>query len=118
MRAQIVILFVLPDLFPIVLVTTDSNMTVKELSTSTHIRILEREIESLRDQQASQAQRLSEALSGKRHLEADLVSECTVRRKLEKTLDGGEKELKMTKKLEAFALQQVNVEAGARKRAE
>jgi hypothetical protein len=96
--------------------TTDSNMTIKEASPQ--VRVLEREIEYLRNQQASQAQRLSEARSAKRNLEADLASERSVRRRLERTLDNVEKELKWTKKLEAFALQKVNVEAGARRRAE
>jgi hypothetical protein len=98
--------------------TTDSNMTLKETSSSAQVHVLEREIEYLRDQQASQAQRLSEARSAKRNLEADLASERSVRRRLERTLDNVEKELKWTKKMEAFALQKVDVEAGARRRAE
>jgi hypothetical protein len=83
-----------------------------------HIQILQREIDLLRDHQSTQSNVLSDIRSGKRKLESDLASERSARKKLQMSLEDVERDLKMAKKMEGFALQQVKKEVDSRRKAE
>lgn len=83
-----------------------------------HERILEREIQSLRDRQNVQSTLLSEARSTKRMLEESAEYERDVRRKLERQLEDTEKERDSARKMEAYALEQMKREVENRRRAE
>ncbi|KAI0915742.1 hypothetical protein AcV5_003580 [Taiwanofungus camphoratus] len=85
---------------------------------SSHIQMLEREIQALRDQQANNVAYVSRARSAKRKLEDDLDEERRTRRKLERQLDEAGKELAGARRGENFALEQCRAEVESRRRAE
>jgi len=81
-------------------------------------RILEREIQSLRDRQARQSTLLSESRSAKRDLEDDFACERNLRRKLERQLGDVEQDLATARRMETYALDQMKREVDTRRRAE
>ncbi|KAJ6625511.1 hypothetical protein B0H10DRAFT_2001650 [Mycena sp. CBHHK59/15] len=85
---------------------------------SPHHRILEREVQSLRDRQAHQANILSEVRSSKRKLEECIEMERDVRRRLERELDDVIKERDKARRMENMVLDQMKREVDSRRRAE
>ena len=83
-----------------------------------HQRILERELEAVRDARDQQATLLSEARIAKRKLEEDFDYERNLRRRLQRRLDDAQKELALARKMETYALDQVRREVEARRKAE
>lgn len=83
-----------------------------------HNRILEREVDALRDKQKDQAYLLADMRFSNRKLEDDLTYEHNMRRKLQRQLAEAEKERDSAIRLEAFALEQVKREVKARREAE
>lgn len=81
-------------------------------------RILEREIQSLRDRQHHQSNLLSETRVAKRKLEDDFDCERDLRYRLQRCLDDTRRELEMARKMETYALDQVKREVEARRKAE
>lgn len=94
-----------------------SRLPSRPLSASHH-RILEREIQSLRDRHSDQADELSDVRSVKRKLEDVVDYERETRRKLEWQLAETKKERDNARKMESFALEQVKREVESRRRAE
>ncbi|KAI0633328.1 hypothetical protein C8Q77DRAFT_1057513 [Trametes polyzona] len=82
------------------------------------VKILEREVQSLRDRQADQAALLSRIQASKRRLEDDLEAERSVRRKLERQLERAESNAVDAQKCEKSALDQCREEVKTRRRAE
>jgi len=87
------------------------------ISLSQH-RILERELQSLRDRNHDQAFLLSEVRNVKRKLEEDNEHERNLRRKLQRKLDELEKERDDARRLETYALDQIKQEVSIRRKAE
>lgn len=87
------------------------------ISLSQH-RILERELQSLRDRNNDQALLLSEVRNVKRKLEEDNEHERNLRRKLQRKLDELEKERDDARRLETYALDQIKREVNIRRKAE
>jgi hypothetical protein len=87
-------------------------------SNSSHMQVLQREIEALRDKQSANANLISNIRSSKRKLEDELSSERSTRRKLEISLEDVKQDLRIAKKMEGFALQQVKKEVDTRRKAE
>lgn len=81
-------------------------------------RVLEREIQSLRDRQLQQSSLLSETRVAKRKLEDDFDDERDLRYRLQRCLDDTRKELDMARKMEMYALDRVKREVEARRKAE
>jgi hypothetical protein len=82
------------------------------------LRMLERELQSLRDRETAITTQLHNARSAKRKFEDEFTAERTLRRKLEHKLDDLEGQLGISKKMEKFALDQMKREVDARRRAE
>jgi hypothetical protein len=87
------------------------------ISLSQH-RVLEREVQSLRDRNHDQALLLSEVRNVKRKLEEDNEHERNLRRKLQRKLDELEKERDEARRLETYALDQIKREVNIRRKAE
>ena len=87
------------------------------ISLSQH-RVLERELQSLRDRNHDQALLLSEVRNVKRKLEEDNEHERNLRRKLQRKLDELEKERNDARRLETYALDQIKREVSIRRKAE
>ncbi|KAK0212787.1 hypothetical protein DFS33DRAFT_65826 [Desarmillaria ectypa] len=83
-----------------------------------HQKILEREIDSLRDRQAVQASILSEVRSCKRQLEDDIIYERDTRRRMERELDAVRRERDSARRSEAYAVEQMMKETETRRRME
>ncbi|KAI0769647.1 hypothetical protein BD413DRAFT_477109 [Trametes elegans] len=83
-----------------------------------HAKVLEREIRSLRDRQADQAEALSRTRELKRKVEDELETERQVRRRLERQLDRAEKDAIGAEKSERVALEQCRAEVETRRWAE
>lgn len=81
-------------------------------------RILEREIQSLRDRRKQQSDLLVEVRVEKRKIEEDLMIEREFRRRVQRHLDEAEKQLHTAQRMEIYALDQVKREVDARRRAE
>lgn len=81
-------------------------------------RILEREIQSLRDRQLEQSNLLSDTRAAKRKLEDDFDCERNLRYRLQRRLDDTRKELDMARKMEMYALDRVKREVETRRKAE
>jgi hypothetical protein len=81
-------------------------------------RILEREVQSLRDRNSASQDQVLEFRAVKRKLEDELLSEKSARRKVETTLLQIEHELKASQRMESFALEQVKREVESRRQAE
>lgn len=82
------------------------------------IKILEREIQALRDRQADQAHALEAARLGKRKAEDGQSSERHARRKIEKELERVEADLAAARRRENYALDQCRAEVESRRRME
>ncbi|CDO75645.1 hypothetical protein BN946_scf184743.g5 [Trametes cinnabarina] len=82
------------------------------------MKILEREVQCLRDRQASHADSLSRARMAKHKLEDDLNAERRLRRRLERHLDKAEKDVAGAQETERHALEQSRADAETRRRAE
>ncbi|RPD78304.1 hypothetical protein L226DRAFT_567963 [Lentinus tigrinus ALCF2SS1-7] len=82
------------------------------------LKMLEREIQALRDKQQKQHDSLERARSAKRKLEDELDREQHRRRKLENQLDKAEKAAAGAQRGEEFALEQCRAEIETRRRAE
>ncbi|RPD63843.1 hypothetical protein L227DRAFT_572279 [Lentinus tigrinus ALCF2SS1-6] len=82
------------------------------------LKMLEREIQALRDKQQKQHDSLERARSAKRKLEDELDREQHRRRKLENQLDKTEKAAAGAQRGEEFALEQCRAEVETRRRAE
>ncbi|KAI0356249.1 hypothetical protein OH77DRAFT_1423851 [Trametes cingulata] len=97
-------------------------------STSEHVRsptsrysqvkMLEREVQSLRDRHSDQADALDRARSSKRKVEDDLETERRTRRRLERRLEQVEQDASAAQKGERHALEQCRAEVEARRRAD
>lgn len=97
----------------------DSGNSIKFTATdNSQTRILEREIQSLRDRKKQQSDLFVEVRLKKRKLEEDLVVERDFRRRVQRHLDEAEKDLHTAQKMEIYALDQVKREVDARRRAE
>ncbi|KAK0225969.1 hypothetical protein IW262DRAFT_1359017 [Armillaria fumosa] len=83
-----------------------------------HQKILEREIDSLRDRQSIQASLLSEVRSCKRQLEDDIIYERETRRRMERELDVLRRERDSARRSEAYAVEQLMKETETRRRME
>lgn len=83
-----------------------------------HQKILEREIDSLRDRQSIQATLLSEVRSCKRHLEDDVIHERETRRRMERELDVLRRERDSARRSEAYAVEQLMKEKEIRRMTE
>ncbi|OSD03942.1 hypothetical protein PYCCODRAFT_1408321 [Trametes coccinea BRFM310] len=94
------------------------NPPIESLPRYSQLKILEREVQCLRDRQTSQSENLSRARAAKHQLEDDLEAERRVRRRLERRLDKAEKDASGAQKGEQLALEQCNIEAESRRRAE
>ncbi len=104
---------------PRIATTADSHSCSLEAAPRySQFKILEREVQSLRDRQENQAETLSHARTAKRRLEDDLEGERHVRRKLERRLDEAESEASGAQKSEKAALAQCRAEVEIRRRAE
>ena len=82
------------------------------------LKMLEREIQELRDRQQKQHDSLERARAAKRKLEDDLDREQHRRRKLESQLDKAEKNVAGAQRGEEYALEQCRAEVETRRRAE
>lgn len=82
------------------------------------LKMLERELQSVRDSEKSITTQLHSARSTKRKFEDDFAAERAIRRKLERRLEDLEGQLDVSKKMEKFALEQLKLEVEARRRAE
>ncbi|OBZ68108.1 hypothetical protein A0H81_11806 [Grifola frondosa] len=89
-----------------------------ESAPRTSVRMLEREIQSLRDRHVNHTQWLNQARVTKRKLEDDLSEERHVRRKLERQLDHATEDAVGARRGEKFALEQCRLEVESRRRAE
>ncbi|EIW62988.1 uncharacterized protein TRAVEDRAFT_69158 [Trametes versicolor FP-101664 SS1] len=99
--------------------TPDSHSCSPEATLPcSQLKILEGEVQSLRNRQEDQAEALNRARTAKRKLEEDLEGERHVRRKLERRLDQAESEASGAQKGEKFALAQCRAEVETRRRAE
>jgi hypothetical protein len=98
-------------------VTPKHALTTVPTSPS-RLRMLERELQSLRDRETAITTQLHNARSAKRKFEDEFTAERTLRRKLEHKLDDIESQLDVSKKMEKFALDQMKREVDARRRAE
>ncbi|GBE81047.1 hypothetical protein SCP_0307700 [Sparassis crispa] len=85
---------------------------------SNHVATLEREIQSLRDRQASSSASASQLRASKRKLEEDINEERRIRRRAERALDTAADDLASARRGEKGALDQCKVELEARRRAE
>ncbi|PBK91542.1 hypothetical protein ARMGADRAFT_1166359 [Armillaria gallica] len=83
-----------------------------------HQKILQREIDSLRDRQSMQASLLSEVRSCKRQLEDDIIYERETRRRMERELDVLRRERDSARRSEAYAVEQMMKETETRRRME
>ncbi|KAK0485853.1 hypothetical protein IW261DRAFT_1452410 [Armillaria novae-zelandiae] len=83
-----------------------------------HQKILEREIDSLRDRQSIQASLLSEVRSCKRQLEDDIIYERETRRHMEREFDVLRRERDSARRSEAYAVEQLMKETETRRRME
>lgn len=81
-------------------------------------KILEREVQCLRDRNVQQSQTLADIRASKRRLEDDVDTERSQRRKLERSLRDAEKEKETARRMENHALDQVKREVECRRRAE
>lgn len=82
------------------------------------VRILEREVQALRDRNSDHQTLLLESKAQKRKLEDELVCEKSARRKVETKLDQLETELQLVQRMESFALEQVKREVESRRKVE
>ncbi|KAL1942503.1 hypothetical protein VTO73DRAFT_6105 [Trametes versicolor] len=99
--------------------TPDSHSCSPEATLPcSQLKILEGEVQSLRNRQEDQGEALNRARTAKRKLEEDLEGERHVRRKLERRLDQAESEASGSQKGEKFALAQCRAEVETRRRAE
>ncbi|KAI0365636.1 hypothetical protein BV20DRAFT_1027743 [Pilatotrama ljubarskyi] len=101
--------------------TATSSTSTRDRSPASRyaqVKMLEREIQSLRDRHLDQADALDRARGTKRKLEADLESEWRARRKLERKLEQLEQDASGAQKGERFALEQCRAEVDARRTAE
>lgn len=105
---------------PLKAVTTSDRYDISPEVTRrcSQLKILEREVQSLRDRQEDQDEALNHARTAKRKLEDDLEGERYVRRKLERRLGQAESDVSGAQKGENFALAQCRAEVETRRRAE
>ena len=82
------------------------------------IKWMEREIQSLRDRNASQVKQLSQLRSTKHKLEDDYLYERDLRSKYQRQLEGLKGGLNSARKMEKHALEQVTREVAARRKAQ
>ncbi|TFK44826.1 hypothetical protein BDQ12DRAFT_717975 [Crucibulum laeve] len=95
-----------------------SSIKVKPAPTNPHDRIMQREMQSLRDRNAAQAAELLEIRSLKRKLEDEVGQERELRNKMQRQLETAEKERDLSRRLETYALGQVKREVALRRLAE
>ncbi|KIM92030.1 hypothetical protein PILCRDRAFT_171 [Piloderma croceum F 1598] len=97
---------------------TPKHLLAAVPTSPSRLRMLERELQSLRDRETAITTQLHNARSAKRKFEDEFTAERTLRRKLEHKLDDLEGQLDVSKKMEKFALDQMKREVDARRRAE
>ena len=98
--------------------TTAAHDLDCSLTDASTLHTLEREVQSLRDNQARQATLLDCTNSAKRKLEDDLSREVALRRRLERQLDEADKAIHSARKMENYAIDQLKREVDIRRRAE
>lgn len=108
----------LPALFSSKVPSVKNPLPPNTTSINNRVRILEREVNALRDRNAEHQNLLSESKGQKRKLEDELVCEKSARRKVETKLGQLETELQLVQRMESFALEQVKREVDSRRKAE
>lgn len=83
-----------------------------------YLRILEREVQSLRDKQKNNIANLAEAREDKRRFEDELSTERDARRRVERELEDATHELSGARRSEKYALEQCKREVEIRRRIE
>ncbi|KAJ7045643.1 hypothetical protein C8F04DRAFT_1065568 [Mycena alexandri] len=98
--------------------TTDAPSAPRSHPTSPNHRMMEREIQSLRDRHQNNANLISDMRVSKRKLEETVEIERDVRRRLQHELDEVKKQREEARRMEVLALAQMKREVDLRRRAE
>ncbi|KAF9024843.1 hypothetical protein BDZ89DRAFT_1068780 [Hymenopellis radicata] len=85
---------------------------------ASHHKILEREIEALRDRHAQTSDTLSEVRARKRKLEDEITWERDTRRKLEREIEELRQDRDRARRMELYALEEMHRESELRRQAE